>query len=1000
MSDTTPAYSLLPWVRRGVASLIAGVPSVNYATLPVSLAVNGTAVAAPPNVRLPGPGDVQNIDPRAFIRTEPRDGADRFEPNYLAAVELATPDLPWMFTPAAPVGDRLMPWLCLIVLPDTEGVTLIPQANGPATLRLDAPLDPAKELPDLSQIDAWVHAQIAGSDLSAAALAGDSGASLSRLIAPRKLVALQRYIACVVPTYRAGLNAGLGLPVTDNDLSPAWDATITSPFSLPVYFQFSFQTGPDGDFASLAHKIGPPQVPIAVGTRTMDVSQPGFGAAPAPGVTLGLEGALRTFNMQPTAWPAGAQAAFETQLRGALMPAAAVDPVVSPPVFGRTQTGQDLPAAGQPPVWLGELNLDPRSRTVASAGGQVVQADADSMVASAWSQLGEIRKANQLLRQAQLAREVSASLNQRHLQTMDGDGTYLQITSPVHGRVSLTLAGVTATLMGHVAASRLPSGAVSAPLRKLARPRGPLGRQLAVTGPQQIVDRLNIPVGAGATALVVAGPVKAPQGMVALDDVSPAIQMVKMTAVSLQGAVGWQMTAVATTGTTAVSETLHVSALALPAAKPEIAATPVTPITPIKAVVEPVKPILGSATSVVATSVVATSQLLPLIDWKADPNVPAILQVGRSSLPAPFVFPTDTAALATMQQNFSTAAAAINGYLNAAQPSIADLPSLGGAPALSSTRALLSARLDPAVTIPTRLKVRLPLGTGSDPLQPLTGTPLFPQAMFAPLADLSPEWMLPGISSIPIDTAVLLQTNPRFVEAFLVGLNEEFSRELLWRQFPAERADTWFQNFWSSGGTADIAPIAQFDPAGHLGDHTQDQATAGRIALLIRADLFQRYPNTLVSAVQAVWNPDGLTRALGTARQWPIFQGQIGADYRFFGFDIVDPFGVADPTAKNPGWYFVLEEHVTEPRFGLEPTTEVGSAAAQSGLSWNDLSWEDVGEGGGLSGDFLTTTSPPKFTSIEPVAWGDNAAAMAFILMRRPTRVAMHANALLAGQTT
>jgi hypothetical protein len=984
MSDTTPAYSLLPWVRRGIASLVAGTPSVNYATIPVSLAVNGTAVAAPPNVRLPGPGDVKTIDARAFIRTEPRDGADRFEPNYLAAVELATPDLPWMFTPSAPVGDRLMPWLCLIVVPDADGVSLIQQANGPATLRLDAPIDPAKELPDLGQIDAWVHAQIAGADLSPAALAGDTGASVARLIAPRKLVASQRYIACVVPTYRAGVKAGLGMPVTDDDLAPAWDATITAPFTLPVYFQFSFQTGPDGDFASLARKIGPPQVPIAVGTRTMDVSEPGFGTAPAPGVTLGLEGALRTFNMQPTAWPDNAQAAFETQLRGVLTPAAAADPVVSPPVFGRTQTGQDLPAAAQPPIWLGELNLDPRSRTVASAGGQVVQADAESMVASAWKQLGEIRKANQLLRQAQLAREVSASLNQRHLQSMDGDGTYLQITSPVHSRVSLTLAGVTATLFGHVAASRLPAGAVSATMRKLARPRGPLGRQLAVTGLQMIVDRLNIPASSGTTALLVAGPVKAPRGMVALDDVSPAIQMAKLTAVALQGAPGWQKTPVATTGGVTVSGTLQ--------AAPVAAVPPTTTIEPVKVIVEPVKPVIGSG-----TGVVGPAQPLPIINWKADPNVPAILQTGLSTLPPPLVFPTDTAALATMQQNFSTAATAMNGYLNAPQTPSPDLPSLGGSPALSATRAQLSARLDPAVTILARLKARVPLGKGSDPLQPLTGTPKFPQAMYAPLADLSPEWMLPGISSIPIDTAVLLQTNPRFVEAFLVGLNEEFSRELLWRQFPAERAETWFQNFWSTGGTPDIAPIAQFDPTGHLGDHTQDQATAGRIALLIRADLFQRYPNTLVSAVQAVWNPDGLTRALGPSRQWPIFQGQIGADYRFFGFDIEDPFGVADPTAKNPGWYFVLEEHLTEPRFGLEPATRVGSGGAGSGLSWNDLSWQDVAAGAGLNGNFLTTQSAPTFTSIESVSWSDNAAAMAFILMRRPTRVAMHANALLAG---
>ena len=88
-----------------------------------------------------------------------------------------------------------------------------------------------------------------------AALDGDPAARLARLISPRPLEPAQRYIACIVPTFRAGVNAGLGLPVDDHDLAPAWDATSTVPFTLPVYYSFRFQTGPDGDFASLARQI-------------------------------------------------------------------------------------------------------------------------------------------------------------------------------------------------------------------------------------------------------------------------------------------------------------------------------------------------------------------------------------------------------------------------------------------------------------------------------------------------------------------------------------------------------------------------------------------------------------------------------------------------------------------------------------------------------------------------------------------------------------------------
>jgi hypothetical protein len=252
--------------------------------------------------------------------------------------------------------------------------------------------------------------------------------------------------------------------------------------------------------------------------------------------------------------------------------------------------------------------------------------------------------------------------------------------------------------------------------------------------------------------------------------------------------------------------------------------------------------------------------------------------------------------------------------------------------------------------------------------------------------------MLPGVSNVLMDTAALLETNSRFVEAFLVGLNEELARELLWREYPAYRTGTYFQTFWGAthdGAPApDIPPIAAFDPNGHLGDHMADHATGGSLVLLIRAELFRRYPNALVSAVPAQWNSDKTTRGLGTPRQWPIFRGEIGADIFFFGFNVDDPKGSEDPAADKPGWYFLIEEHATEPRFGLEPET-----SAPSDESWNDLRWNDVVPDHG----FLNPAAAPLVAPPESIAWGQDAAAMAYILMRRPVRVALHGRALLGG---
>jgi hypothetical protein len=264
--------------------------------------------------------------------------------------------------------------------------------------------------------------------------------------------------------------------------------------------------------------------------------------------------------------------------------------------------------------------------------------------------------------------------------------------------------------------------------------------------------------------------------------------------------------------------------------------------------------------------------------------------------------------------------------------------------------------------------------------------------MYTALADLSSEWMLPGISSIPMDCAMLLEPNAVFIESYMVGLNEELSRELLWRQFPVDSRSTYFQNFWGAS-TTDIPPISTFDPKGHLGDHVTTRTSTGSIVLLIRANLFLRYPNAVVSAVKAQWSPDpqgtGKIRTLTTTRVYPSFRGKIGTDVTFFGFTISDPFGVADPTANRPGWYFVIEEHLTEPRFGLEP---VKPTQPQSPPVWNDLSWTDL-----PSGTFPdpTLTLPQR----EGVTWGANAASMSFILLREPARVALHALALLGPQT-
>ena len=457
-----------------------------------------------------------------------------------------------------------------------------------------------------------------------------------------------------------------------------------------------------------------------------------------------------------------------------------------------------------------------------------------------------------------------------------------------------------------------------------------------MSGAPQIVDRLNLPAGQ-AKAVTPAGPAQRPQGMVALDDISPAIQVAKMTPTAVHNVGGWIASAViSTTGGTLTEASAQPTTPAAPGGvaglHTAVSAADHTLVNAGGTAATGAGGVTSTAGGGITTGGGGTVFARPIIDWSTDPDVPDLFKGVHANLPAQLVFPSDQTAFTAMQESFRTVASAVGAYVNTAAIQFPDSPPLAGSPSLKTARDQLRARLDPELTMRARVGARVPLGTGVDPLQPLTAAPSFPQAMYAPLSELGSERMLPGLSNVPNASATLLETNPRFVEAYLVGLNEEMARELVWREFPTGLKATYFQNFW--GAKADIPSIDGFDGAGHLGDHTSDHATGGKLVLLIRAELFRRYPSAVVSAIQAQWNSDGKTRGLGTDKRYPLFRGQIGPDVNFFGFDVDDPRGSDDPAAKRPGWFFVIEEHITEPRFGLEPDADASTQ------SWNDFELE------------------------------------------------------------
>ena len=151
--------------------------------------------------------------------------------------------------------------------------------------------------------------------------------------------------------------------------------------------------------------------------------------------------------------------------------------------------------------------------------------------------------------------------------------------------------------------------------------------------------------------------------------------------------------------------------------------------------------------------------------------------------------------------------------------------------------------------------------------------------MYEPLRDLSQDLLLPGLQNVPADTVLGLETNRRFVESYMVGLNVEMGRELLWRGFPTNQLGTYFDHFW--GGGADIKPLHTWGDR-PLAD-APSSAPRENFVMLLRSALLRRYPNALIYLARAVKDPATSKRVptedVANEKQ-PVFTGSRAARHQ------------------------------------------------------------------------------------------------------------------------
>jgi hypothetical protein len=242
---------------------------------------------------------------------------------------------------------------------------------------------------------------------------------------------------------------------------------------------------------------------------------------------------------------------------------------------------------------------------------------------------------------------------------------------------------------------------------------------------------------------------------------------------------------------------------------------------------------------------------------------------------------------------------------------------------------------------------------------------------------------------VPADTATLVQTNPAFVAAFMVGLNHEMMRELLWREYPTDQRGTPFHRFWGRLGenADDVGPVHEFGGSllANLLGGGQSEAV-----FLIRSELLRRYPGSIIYLARATQEGDTLVLDEETL-ELPIFRGSILPDVTFVGFAISpDELG-----APGDPWWFVIAQPPSEPRFGLDnpPAGPIANPCTAS-----DLNWSHASPDGDPAHAPFAPAELPNDPTIDGLRWGASAAIQARFTYQQPVRVAIRALDLLPAE--
>jgi len=331
-------------------------------------------------------------------------------------------------------------------------------------------------------------------------------------------------------------------------------------------------------------------------------------------------------------------------------------------------------------------------------------------------------------------------------------------------------------------------------------------------------------------------------------------------------------------------------------------------------------------------------------------------------------------------------------------------------PDFDAMRNCLMGGLNPRNTIRDRVLSKI-AGSNAVDVVGIMDEPDFHEPVYYKLKERSLDFILPNLNKIPRNSIGLLETNQKFIESFMIGMNHEMGRELLWNEYPTDQRGSYFRQFWDVSSyidkdgvmtTSQLAESLKDIPKIHtwpsntdMGDHNNRATSGGNtLVLAIRGELLERYPGTMVYAQRGEWFGGERRPKSPEEVKYPIFKAVIDPDITFLGFDITDAQAIGNAT--DGGWYFIFKELPGGPRFGLDET--MPSPIPNPG-TWNDLAWPNVTKdtSGSLdpTGSLTSFYAPSNDADLNNIGWGQNSADVAYILYQLPFRMAIHATEMI-----